>query len=62
VTSVSNAKRSRCDVNRVSFQEDQVGRAILAACDTIAPYGISILVSDVIRGVSIRNSELVTEG
>jgi nitrogen regulatory protein PII len=41
---------------------DEVVRAILAACNKAASGGISILVSDVIRGVRIRNSELVTEG
>jgi nitrogen regulatory protein PII len=40
----------------------EVVRAILATCNKAAPGGISILVSDVIRGVRIRNSELVTEG
>jgi nitrogen regulatory protein PII len=43
---------------------DEVVRAISAACNKAAPCGISILVlvSDVIRGVRIRNSELVSEG
>ncbi|EUC12722.1 UNVERIFIED_ORG: nitrogen regulatory protein P-II family [Burkholderia sp. CF145] len=41
---------------------DAIVRAILAACSEAAPGSISILVSDVIRGVRIRNSELVTEG
>jgi nitrogen regulatory protein PII len=41
---------------------NEVVRAIWAACNTAAPCGISILVSDVICGVRIRNSELVTEG
>ncbi|MBP0594797.1 P-II family nitrogen regulator [Paraburkholderia sp. LEh10] len=41
---------------------DEIVGAILAVCNKAAPDGISILVSDVIRGVRIRNSELVTEG
>jgi nitrogen regulatory protein P-II 1 len=41
---------------------EEIVRAILAACSKVAPGGVSILVSDVIHGVRIRNSELVTEG
>lgn len=41
---------------------DEVVRAISAACNNAGSCDFSILISDVIRGVRIRNSELVTEG
>jgi nitrogen regulatory protein PII len=75
---VSNANGAEFDRSRVCIFENaleigletvvgsaivnEVVRAVWAACNKAAPCGISILVSDVIRGVRIRNSELVTEG
>jgi nitrogen regulatory protein PII len=41
---------------------NEIVRAILAACDATAQGGISILVSDVIRAVRVRNAEILTEG
>jgi nitrogen regulatory protein PII len=40
----------------------EVAQAILAVCCDAVPCGISIRISDVLRGIRIRNSEVVSEG